>query len=197
MSATELQLTEEIRQRIRAEEIFRTEVQKELAKTSGLQSRTSRVFGVLNKPLALWFLSSVVLGLVGWAYAQWEEGRATRDENRAEIVRLDIEMFDRLQRCRARLAFAKNSVGLREAIEMLDEGSGIFPEFDNRSFAGLLLPLNWLVPEEEKAAIESARDGYQRLHEFRNIPENDAVDTIALVKRDYLDKAFAIRKWGN
>jgi hypothetical protein len=195
MSATELQLSEEARQRIRAEEIYREEVRREIGGAPRVQSSVSKVLGALNKPLALWFLSSVVLGLIGWAYAQWEEDRAVRAQNRAEIVKLDIEMYGRLQRCSARLAFARDSLGLREAIEMLDEGSGVFPALDNRSFAGLLLALNWLVPEEEKTDIASARDDYHKLRQFRNTPQEDAAETIARVKRDFLDKSFAIRKW--
>ena len=157
MSKDELHLSEVERQHIRAEEIFRDEIQKDIQRVVPAKSNTAKFFSALNKPLALWFLSSVLLTGVGWAYTKWDETRAAQEQNRMEVMKLDIEVYGRLMRSARRLQSARNIVGLRESIEILDKSSGVFPELENRSFEGILLVLTWLVPEEEKADIENAR----------------------------------------
>jgi hypothetical protein len=106
-----------------------------------------------------------------------------------------MEIYGRLMRCDARLRFARNATGLREAIDMLDESSGVFPEFEDRSFDGLLLALSWLVSVEEREEIQSVRNAFPGLLEMRNTPDAKAADAIAEVKREYLEGIFAIRKW--
>jgi hypothetical protein len=192
-----LQLSETERQRIRAEEIFRAEVQKELQGPESPPSPASKVIAAFNRPLGLWFLSSVVLGLLGWAYATWEEDRAAKAQTRAEIIRLDIEIYGRVRQSAQRLEAATNAVGLRESIGMLDEGSGIFAELENRSFEGMLLALLWLVPDEEKGELENAREAWEKLQTFRNVSASEAAAAIEQVKRDYMNGSFAIRQWRN
>ena len=195
MGDERFQLSEAERRRIRSEEIFRAEVKEVLRKPAPAASRTSQFFAALNRPLGLWFLSSVVLSALGWAYASWEEDRAARAQARAEITRLDIEIYGRLRQSAQRLEAATNAVGLREAVEMLNEGSGIFPEFEKRSFEGLLLTLQWLVPEDERAEIETARQAWQELQRLRNVSAQEAADAIEQARRDYINGSFAIRRW--
>ena len=192
MSSDEPQLSTAAKQRIRAEEIFREEVRRELRPE---KSTAAKVRGAFNKPLMLWFLSSVVLGGLSWSYSGWEEKRAVRAQNHAEIVRLDIEVRGRLTRSSVRLEAARDTVGLLDAIDMLNKGAEIFPDLDNRPLEGLLLQLIWLAPDEEKADLEIARGAYQELRKFRNTSPEKAADAIAQVKRDYLSGYFRIRKW--
>jgi hypothetical protein len=189
-----LQLSAEARRRIRAEEVFRKEVQRELRPE---ESWPIKVSALLNKPLTLWLLSSVFLGGLSWAYANWEEHRAARAETRAETRKLDIEVDGRLRRASTRLESAQNTVGLRDAIEMLDEGTGIFPELENRSLEGLLTQLTWLVPDEEKSKLENARKAYNELQQIRATGSDDAAEIIARVKRDYFNGYLGIREWAN
>lgn len=195
MYKDELHLSEVERQRIRAEEIFRDEIQQKIRRVVPPKSNTSKFFSALNKPLALWFLSSVLLTGIGWAYTKWDETRTVREQNRIEVMQLDIEIYGRLMKSARRLGSARNTVGLRESIEILDKSSGVFPELENRSFEGILLILTWLVPEEEKADLENARAAYHELQKYRSSTTEEAADAIVLVKRKYLDKSFAIRQW--
>ena len=190
-----MQLSDETRQRIRAEEIFRDEVRRQLQPAQSTKSTAAAFFSALNKPLALWFLSSVVLTGIGWSYTSWEEKRAVSVHNRTQITKLDIEVYGRLKRASTRLDSARNPVGLRDAIAMLDKGFGVSPELANLSLEGLLLSLSWLVPKNERDELEKVRDAYHELQQLKSTPDEEAVEVIARVKSDYLNGSFAVRGW--
>ena len=59
-------LTSEQRASIRAEEIFRREVQRELASLQGDRRISRKLWDFFNTSLGIWFLSSIVLGLISW-----------------------------------------------------------------------------------------------------------------------------------
>jgi hypothetical protein len=191
-----LHLSDDDRARVRAEEIFRSEVRSQLANRER-PSRGARLLEFLNQPVILWLLSSVVVGLISWQYTRWEERQAQQRQIQAEVRNLDLEIHGRLRRAADRLLNARNVVGVREAIRMLDEPSGMFVDLGQRNMENLLVSLVWLIPEGETASLEAARTGYQDLQQIAARPEEgqDVSQTIELVRTKYLDGAFAIRRW--
>jgi hypothetical protein len=196
MPSEDLDLPPGVRERIRAEEIFRQGVKEELAaRTAG--SRETTLLDRLNQPITLWFLSSIVLGAISFAYAHWEGARAAAVTRQTEITKLDVEISGRISRSASRLESARNHVGLREAVQMLDEGSGVFPELSERSFEGILLALSWLVSEEERDALGAARQSYDELQELRATDPTEAAAGIAEMKNVHLGGALDIRRWND
>jgi hypothetical protein len=196
MSSSDLSLPPDVRERIRAEEIFRQSVKEELAGGASAP-RAPTLLDRLNQPITLWFLSSIVLGAISFAYAHWEGARAAAMTRQAEITKLDVEISGRIRRAAGRLESARNHVGFREAVQMLDEGSGVFPELSDRSFEGILLALTWLVPEGERGDLEAARQSYEALQDLRGTPAAASPDRIAEMKNVHLHGALDIRRWND
>ena len=85
-----LQLTEDQKQEIRAEEIFREQVRAELANQHC--NRRNRVWTFLNSAFCLWFLSSVILAVTTWAWTTIHEQRATEKKNAVKLMQLKAEL---------------------------------------------------------------------------------------------------------
>lgn len=192
-----LHLSDEDKARVRAEEVFRHEVRSELEKAKDQPGRGERLLAFLNEPVILWLLSSIVVGLITWQYTLWQERQAQRQQVQAEVRNLDLEIHGRLRRAAERLSSARDMVGVREAIRMLDEPSGTFPDLAQRNLENLLISLTWLMPEKETAALQAARQGYQELQTIAGQPDEaeDARQTIERVRTKYFDGVFAIRRW--
>lgn len=196
MASEDLVLPPGARERIRAEEIFRQTVKEELA-DGAAGARATTLLDRLNQPITLWFLSSIVLGAISFAYAHWEGARVAAATRQVEITKLDVEISGRIKRSTRRLESARNHVGLREAVQMLDEGSGVFPELGDRSFDGILLALSWLVPEGERDALEAARHSYDELQRLRGANPTDSATSIAEMKDGHLYGPLGIRRWND
>jgi len=82
-------LDPEYRKRLRAEEVARWELRQELerARTPG-----ERVFNFLNKPIAIWALSSLILTGVTASYTRWLAHQAESRRTRDLIDKLDFEI---------------------------------------------------------------------------------------------------------
>lgn len=79
-------LTAEEKARIRAEEIFRDEVRKELADKSKRRSGVGgRMWEALNSAFVLWFLGSVVVGYLTF-HVQQKHERARREEEAKRAI---------------------------------------------------------------------------------------------------------------
>jgi hypothetical protein len=64
-------LSEEDRQRIQQEEIFRQEIRRDLERARATsQSLGHRITRFLNTGLGLWFLTTVAVGLVSFSYTK-------------------------------------------------------------------------------------------------------------------------------
>src|SRR5262245_6730919 len=85
-----VQLTEDIKQELRAEEIFSEQVRDELANQH--LDRHHRAGPFLNSAFGLWFLSSVILAVTTWVWTTIHEQRATERKNAATLVQLKAEL---------------------------------------------------------------------------------------------------------
>lgn len=88
-------LTDEEKTRIRAEEIFRDEVRRELGEKEH-PSRAQRIWKILNSSLALWFLSSVVLAGLTTAVTSYQARHTERLRKSETERRLDTEISSRI-----------------------------------------------------------------------------------------------------
>jgi hypothetical protein len=86
-------LSQDDRERIRAEEIFREEVRASLAATK----RPNRIWTVLNSAFTLWLLSSVGIGGITWIYQTRQAREQARVAAQRRHVALITEITFRLQ----------------------------------------------------------------------------------------------------
>jgi hypothetical protein len=82
--------SEELINRIRAEEIVRFEVKKELEKND--KGSQSKLWTFLNSNFGLFILSSIVLGLISWGYTTLQTRSAENVQKRVLERRLVTEM---------------------------------------------------------------------------------------------------------
>jgi hypothetical protein len=90
------ELTEEQKIQIQAEEAFRQEVRRKLEQNPPL-SKSEKTWKCLNQSFVLWTLSTVVVGLIGFAYARVHTGLVLQAENARAIERLNHQAGIRLE----------------------------------------------------------------------------------------------------
>jgi hypothetical protein len=90
-------LPPEDRRRVIAEEEFRRQVSSRLEHEQ--RSTRERWLRLASTPVVIWFLSSVVLALVGWGYKRYETQQESRVEQEQARVFRTAELYYRLSAC--------------------------------------------------------------------------------------------------
>ena len=83
-------LTPEQKAAIRAEEVFREEICNEIASARRHQRRGPKLWDVLNSSLIIWFLTSIVVGVISWKISDAALNRERREMQR----RLKWEVYN-------------------------------------------------------------------------------------------------------
>lgn len=80
------------KKRIYQEEVYRREVSEQLAKTNPPKTKESvKLWAFINSSFFLWFLSSVILGIVSFSYAKWDKQRELEREQREKAALAERE----------------------------------------------------------------------------------------------------------
>jgi len=179
---TESMLTEEEKSRVRAEEIFRAEILRDL-QANKPRSNHQRLWTLLNSSFALWFLSSVVLAGLTTAvtYYQAKRGEHLR---KAELERrLDTEISGRIALARrgahldekriAQGADYSTQAVYNTAQFYLDNsfitGSShlydfsLYPEYQTRTFRSLVFELRSVVDSADRPELTDVLAVYEKL----------------------------------
>jgi hypothetical protein len=216
-------LTEEERTRIRAEEIFRLEVCRELEASKPRRSRRERLWSLLNSSFALWFLSSVVLAGLTTAFAYYQSSRGEQIR-KAEIARrLDTEISSRILSALAGLRSNKVRIeqGTSYAPELIYSNAAsyldnffitdpsnprdfsIYPEYQKRTFRSLIFELRSVVDSSVRPELTDALAGYEQLLDLGSIGNRKGGKTtgkhesLEAVKNavDLLDRRLTKPRW--
>jgi hypothetical protein len=175
-------LTDEDKEHIYQEEVYRREVRDLLDKTNSLKAKKGgKVWALVNSAFFLWFLSSVVLGIISFLYARWDKQRAFEREQRERAAIVERENIQTARKLDAeissRLTYFVTSqeimltkyldntydIGARlseEGIKSLDDPDApgykiyVYPEYANRSLRSLLLELKEVVPQQDRSEID-------------------------------------------
>lgn len=184
-------LTDNQKLRIREEEIYRDEVRKSLVKPDGF---FKRFYNFLNSALGLWILTTIVVGVFTWGYAQWQLSVQSREQ----INKLDIEIEKRFDN--AANSLFVNSPDWKEGDKQPPfyiantlllppkEENSIQSEFANRNLKSLLYELNSRLPFIEKIEVENTIRDIDFIEQFyakKDIPQPFA--------RDFYNKIMEIR----
>ena len=176
-----ISLDDETRARIRAEEIFRHEVRESLS-AQRPTGRRERLLKALNSPLALWALSTLLVGLVTWGYGRWDASRAALRAESTRARQIATELQARADYARGVLRSSPVQKGRFDAlvVEPLSTGNvaiknGVFPELASRTTRSLILELRGLRAAVPRDTFDSALGAVQRL-EGLNHPVPYALD---------------------
>jgi hypothetical protein len=164
-------LSSEDEARIRAEEIYRTEVRDDIAaarhsKTEGARARFWRF---VNSSLGIWFLSTLVVGTGSWLFSVWRDARTARRENTRTIQRLDIEITTRLDQFASSVNGLLGRHAYETALAALENPVGnpyaasAYPEFRERGLTSLIRELYERSPPEERKELARALVGAKQL----------------------------------
>jgi len=186
-------LNNEERQRLRAEEIFRQEVRRDIEARVQDRSRRAKFWHALNTPFVLWVLSSIVVGSFGWAFSTFQASRDEKARNLELVRKLDTEIANRIQAALSSLAaleeeikasnlicddrfifeFALGALDSRRAksneleVKRLPPGydidTGIYPEFRERTFPSLIAELQWAISSSERSQLTRSISAYRTL----------------------------------
>ena len=172
-------LRDEEKTKILEEEKFRHEVRMELQKAEAGRVQKCRTFDFFNSNLGLWLLSTVVLGLLSWAYTEWEEN----NRDKVLIEKIDNEITARINRADGILQRGVQSgtinVEVINAIDILKGTKPVYTEFKDVPLLALLHKEKDLVDSSNRQQVLDAYELSKRL--ARQEPD---------LRRQKTDKAF-------
>lgn len=140
------QLSEYDKNRICLEEIYRQQVRENL---TGSSSPYRKVLELLNAPITLWLLSSIVLSAVTGFYAR-HRNRRDKEKAQSENVRRLITDLS-VRKIYAELSFSHWEGGLQEGVNSWSNilgAPGAFYEFKDRNLLSLAVELALLRPDD-------------------------------------------------
>ena len=79
-------LNDEDKEKVRAEEIFRYEIRREIESKA-----TNKWIAFFNTAFGIWLLSTVVVGLVSVSYKTWQENLQSQKANQRNITMVSDE----------------------------------------------------------------------------------------------------------
>jgi hypothetical protein len=198
-------LSSEEKNRIRAEEVFRQEVRRELS-----TKKDGKLLTFLNSALGIWLLSTIVVGLLSWSYTVWRDSRASASQTAETIRRLDAEIASRIHFLQSYLPSVQKREDFWTALWMIEQPRDahltltVFPEYNSRGLTSLLWELRTLTPELQKPPINAAIAGAQRLSRERvsrlaslqgNESNGDVLDSERKLVLGVLHTYFSEHRW--
>lgn len=175
-------LTDDDKNRITAEEIYREEVRRSLEQAKPPPSKRTRLWTTLNSSFVLWFMSTILVGIISFSYAIWEktreenrrrdeESRTVEREKRLTTRKLDAEISNRLYYFSQLLEIEKNGLSVKPILALDNPSTAeypinVFPEFEKRNLQSLLWELIQVVPDNERPHIEKA---YEQAKTFSSL----------------------------
>jgi hypothetical protein len=187
--------------RIREEELFRHEVQQQLNAERPPASIGKRLWDLANKPFVLWSLSSLVLGLIGWMYTNYQAYILEQAQHRQLKQKILNEIISRAMESLLFLSDERAKEGQRGSdfprviyLRILDtfnnkdqsNTNSIYPEYRDRSYLSLITELSSVVSYEDKKYIANAQDLYYevKILAFMNRP-NYQVDNAKFTNEEF------------
>lgn len=156
-------LTEDEKEQIRQQELYRYEVRQQL---DSKPTYRSRLWKSLNSAFVLWMLSTVVVGLISFAYTRWEKQRELhrivaeqaaikKREDGLTLRKVDAEIASRLAYVHSVIRLSNPShEAFISALRTLEDPSrepyavSVFPEYSKRSLRSLVWELLQVLPED-------------------------------------------------
>ncbi len=185
LSRPPLTLSAQDKERIRAEEIFRDEVRRQIEADSAKKSAQDSLWSILNSSFALWFLSSVVVAGITATFARYQRDHSARAQKNDIQRRLQTEIGSRI---------AEGLIAMRLEIKRIDNGQtywasdmyrealfyldnevrdntkvldfSIYPEYRFRKLRSLLFEMTAVAEKSVHPQLSATKEGYTKLIEL-------------------------------
>lgn len=174
-------LSEDEMRQIRAEELFRLEVRRELEAARPHPTAGQRLWSWLNSAFGLWLLSSVVLTGLTSVYAHYRDATEQAHKNEQLKRRLLVEITGRMNEATHVLEKYRSDIDqgtfgapadiYGSVVNCLDnsflydpndrQDLSIYPEFQKRNIQSLLYEYGRLDVSEHKAADQAVQDYFR------------------------------------
>lgn len=176
-------LTEEQKSTIRAEELYRDQVIKELDDHRPEETRPTRFWKFLNSSFGIWLLSTCVVGITTFTFTLISEGQKGNAVRKHVIERLDTEIAARLHALDIEdYKVTSDSFLTLEVPKQSVFPSGIFREYRDRSFRSLLYELHSLVTSDEKTQIKEAISSTKHWYsDFKLLQSQESKDSYSVI----------------
>lgn len=201
-------LTDAQKNQIRAEELFRRQVAKEIAAEEG---KGFSWWSVLNSSFALWFLSSVVISGLTAAVAVSQKRHADKKQKQDLQTRLATEISYRIdnglvamhldnKRVAAGSVYSQDVI-YNEALAYLNNtivtGSqqldfSIYQDYKTRRFLSLLFELRGSVDSAQLALLKDANQAYAALEA---LADDSAIQNLVADKTNALAAVAQAIRW--
>jgi hypothetical protein len=191
-------LTEADKERIRAEEQYRSEVRKELASTPP-SPPSSRAIRFLGSPFGLWLLSAVFITAVGGAWSKYLERQSDLRAIALKVDRLDSEISHRYSQVLQRLFTISHdprdsTLNTREVVALLEQPGEhlrpLYPGFRGRGVSDLVADLRLLLPRGPQRDEIDKLLGHLTTASPASQIENDPTKSAAGILR-----SFVLPRW--
>ena len=174
-------LSEEERKKIKDEEIFRQEIQRELEAQKPTPSRKKKAWQFINSSFGLWLLSTVIVGLFGWAYTTCQTQEREQAQRKEQQRRLNLEIKNRVTDTLSYLQDMERRVNEGKAkfppewlfartvrrLDGFDESESqlqsIYPDNKERDLKSLIFELETLLASSKKEELNRALSAYEQL----------------------------------
>ena len=194
-----MSLSEVEMKRIEAEEIYRQEIRIKLERDKPPPPTTEKIWEYLNSHFTVWLLTSVVVGLITFAYSCHVDSVKREQEKKERSQKLEAEINNRrtetlklLKYFKAKTNEAKNYDDPRflykEAVTFMDGKndpdfpafqSALYQEFKQENLTSLLIELE-KVSETKGTEIKSLRTKYNTLVDLYSQTKDRAANDPAL-----------------
>jgi hypothetical protein len=184
----------EEKSRIRAEEVFRQEVCRELEARSTPPSRGRNLWALLNSSFVLWFLSSVVIASLTGIVTIYERTHSEQAQKADHQTRLTTEIGFRVENGVSALLADERRIRSGEVWSPFDvyadglnyldnrvfyRGGGapeqidysVYAEYHDRKFRSLLFELRSVVGKSATPELGDANDRYMELFDLTSVAQ--------------------------
>lgn len=204
-------LTQEEKDKIKAEEIFRYEIQKDLKKSN---KPKKSIWNFINSAFGLWLLSSVFLGFLTYQYNQWNEGKKTSDRRSRQVRKLDIEIYRRVMILNGEvdhlLSFQPDSTeddpdrvfsrNLEKSIRKMNSKTDyVFEDFRKRKLSSLLFELYSLAEDKDRPMLETTFSNVFRIEQMTSAinKRTSLIEAKNMLKSitEYTKESLSLQKW--
>ena len=121
----------------------------------------------LNSPFVLWFLSSVVLAVISWGYAQYEADQRKETETRSILRKLDSEIASRLDNLNERLVKVKpqhiDVITNNLAWSCFGQSETLYPEYNGVTIVSLVTQVVFNAKPIDRPALLTVREQFVAL----------------------------------
>jgi hypothetical protein len=156
-----MELSETDKQRIRAEEIYRDEVRRELLPPKG------RWKSFFNTALGLWMLSTLssilVVGGGGWAVTRIAQDHALSVQNRETVKKLKLEVYFQAGKFRGDVLRATTRKDYEENYTVFQKAKPRLLDYNTATMNRYLVELKDLGDKEDNKKADAAIEGMSRI----------------------------------